>query len=151
MFNFNNATCRLQSVSVIKIEKTMKTLFLSISFGLLAIALACSKKEIVNDNSQFPFGDWKEFEALSDPGDGSGVFRKVDGAMLTINPDSSYTCTPEHYFWGSGGRILSSNDSAITIYRSQSLVTLPAIVKKKNNIVEVFTIVLKLVAADLKK
>jgi len=82
------------------------------------------------------FGDWKEFEAYSDPGDGSGVYQPVNGIQLSIKSDSTYTCSPEHYAWGANGKISLLNDSTININSNQSGTDFPAIFRKQNDVLE---------------
>lgn len=96
----------------------MKVYFISALAALLL--LSCSKKEEakVYDPGSL-LGEWKEYEAYADPGDGSGTFHAVDGVSLAINPDSSYYCSPEHYVWGKSGKITMSNDSTIGIISDQ--------------------------------
>ena len=115
------------------------------------ILLACSKKETNGYDSTSLFGKWKEYEAYADPGDGSGTFHKVDGILLTINPDSSYTCTPEHYVWGKSGRITLINDSTISINRSQQPTGWPARFRKYNNILELHYICIEGCGSRFKK
>ena len=114
----------------------MKAFFIPVFAGL--ILLACSKTETntYDSNSASLAGSWKEYEAYMDPGDGSGIFHKVDGILLTINPDSSYTCAPEHYVWGIGGKIALINDSTMRITKSQAAIGVPARFWKHDNILE---------------
>jgi hypothetical protein len=101
--------------------------------------LACSKKEAKVYDPGSLLGDWKEYEAYADPGDGSGAFHPVDGIRLTIHDDSSYSCAPEHYVWGTSGRISMVNDSVFNISRDQwiSSGTWQAFLRKYDNILEI--------------
>jgi hypothetical protein len=116
----------------------MKAYLISALAALLL--LACSKKEAKVYDPGSLFGDWKEYEAYADPGDGSGAFHTVaNGIRLTINPDSSYHCAPEHYAWGTSGRISMVNDSVFNISRDQwiSSGTWQAFLRKYDNILEI--------------
>lgn len=97
---------------------------------------ACTK-----DNKDFGtasiFGEWKEFESYMDPGDGSGTYQPVEGILLSIKSDSTYTCSAQHYAWGSNGKISLVNDSTISINSNQSTTDFHAIFNKQNGILEV--------------
>lgn len=99
-----------------------------------AVLLACSKNE--TEESVYAgslIGNWKEYEAYSDPGDGSGSFHEVDGIILTIKPDSTYTTSAEHFVWGRAGKISLLNDSTINIVNaSQPSRPFPAIFSPTN-------------------
>jgi hypothetical protein len=114
----------------------MKAYFISALAALLL--LACSKKEAKVHDSGALFGDWKEYEAYADPGDGSGTFHAVDGIGLTMHDDSSYSCAPEHYAWGTSGRISMLNDSTFRVTGDQGTPgTWLATLRKYDNILEI--------------
>lgn len=115
----------------------MKSYFISVLAALLL--LACSKKEAKVYDSGSLFGDWKEYEAYADPGDGSGTFHTVtNGIRLTINADSSYHCAPEHYAWGTSGTITMLNDSTFRVSEDQGTSgTWLATLRKYDNILEI--------------
>lgn len=90
----------------------MKTLLPLLS---LLVLLACEEqKEVVNAADTFTtneglIGKWKEIEALSDPGDGSGTFQpvnekqgqliefKADGTLLLNSAPGRYELLPNQY------------------------------------------------------
>lgn len=93
----------------------MKVLF---SVFFLLTVLSCSKRESETplDTSSKPIaGVWKEYQRLADPGDGSGVYREIDGSLLVIYSNSSYSCIPEHFVWGKKGKIEILTDSTLKI------------------------------------
>jgi len=114
----------------------MKTRFICAIAVLLLFA--CNKKEERVYDSTSVFGKWKEYQAYSDPGDGSGTFQNVNGVVLAINNDSTYTCTPEHYAWGTNGKIEFVNDSLFSIKRNPIATgTWFAVARNYNNTLEI--------------
>jgi hypothetical protein len=106
---------------------------------VLVSLLACSKRNRVEYDKDSIFGNWKEYEAYVDPGDGSGTFHAFDGIQLTINPDSTYSCSPEtSYAWGKNGRITRINDSTLHIYSNQSTTAFPARFRLSNDLFEIY-------------
>lgn len=64
----------------------MKTLWSALVIAFLVIIVSCKKDD---NGTREIYGTWKLTETLNDPGDGSGIYTKVNGPVKYLTIDTS--------------------------------------------------------------